>query len=302
MKWVVTGGTGFIGVNLVRALEARGDDIVVLSREEGQTEGRVRRVRWDPNEAGAWQGEIDGADVVAHLAGEPIAEGRWTDERLEKIRTSRTVPTRLVAEAVAKAVNKPRVMLSASAIGIYGMRKDDVKLDEASPPSTDIIAKVCVEWEQAAAPATQAGVRVVHPRTGIVLGKERGALAKMLPAFKAFVGGPVGDGTQWMSFIHIADEVAALLFCADTKALSGPVNLTAPEPVTMNELAAAIAAALHRPNLFRVPKIAAELALGKMADIVLTGQRALPKKLLEAGFAFQFPTVALALQDLLTDR
>ncbi|HEX7663322.1 MAG TPA: TIGR01777 family oxidoreductase [Polyangiaceae bacterium] len=301
MKWIVTGGTGFIGANLVKALEARGDDVVVLSRGDAETKGRVRRVKWDPMQAGPWQKEIDGADFVMHLAGEPIAEGRWTDDRLEKIRSSRTVTTGLVADAIVSAEKKPAVFVSASAVGIYGMRKDDEKLDEASPPGDDVIARICVDWEKAAAPAEAVGVRVVHPRTGIVLGKDHGALAKMLPAFKAFVGGPVGDGTQWVSFIHIADEVAALLFCADTAALSGPVNLTAPNPVTMNDLAAAIAHALHRPNLLRVPKIAAELALGKMAEVVLTGQRVLPKKLLDAGFTFRFPTIEAALQDLLTE-
>lgn len=301
MKWIVTGGTGFIGKRLTEALEKRGDDVVVLSRKSAPARGRIRTAVWTPEREGDWMQEIDGADVVAHLAGEPIAEGRWSEERLEKIKTSRTVTTDLVARAIARAEKKPRVFLSASAVGIYGMRKDDTELDESSPPAHDVLAEICIAWEKAAAPAREASVRIVHPRTGIVLGAGEGVLGKMVPAFKAFVGGPLGDGKQWVSFIHEDDEVRALLFCADEAALDGPVNLTAPRPVTMNELAAAIARTLHRPNLFRVPRLAAELVLGKMAEVALTGQRVLPKKLLDHGFQFRFPDIDHALQDLLRE-
>ena len=300
MKWIVTGGTGFIGKRLTRALAERGDDVVIFSRRGGETHGPIRHATWTPEEPGDWMREIDGADVVAHLAGEPIAQ-RWTDESLRKIRASRVVPTGLIARAVAEATKKPSVLLSASAVGIYGMRKDHELLDESSPLGHDVVADICAAWEEAAAPATHANVRVCHPRIGIGLGKESGALAKMLPAFRAFVGGPIGDGKQWVSFIHVDDVVRALLFCADHAEASGPVNLTAPHPVTMNELASAVAHALHRPNLFRAPKLALKLALGEMAEIALTGQRVLPKKLLDAGFEFRFPTVGAALQDLLRD-
>ncbi|MGH7285184.1 MAG: TIGR01777 family oxidoreductase [Polyangiaceae bacterium] len=299
MKWIVTGGTGFIGRALVRALEDRGDSVVVLSRNAAETRGRVRTASWTPEERGAWMSEVDGADVVCHLAGEPIAERRWTDARMKKIRSSRVLSTDLVARAIAESAKKPGVFISGSAIGIYGMRKDDAELDENSPLGTDVLAEICHEWERATRPAEEAGVRVVHARTGIVLGRGEGVLGKMAPAFRAFVGGPLGDGKQWESFIHIEDETRALIHCADTNRLTGPVNLTAPNPVTMNELAAALARALHRPNFFRVPKIALEIALGKMADVALTGQRVLPKKLAESGLDFRFPGIDAALQDLL---
>lgn len=299
MRWIVTGGTGFIGRALVRAVEARDDDVVVLSRKPAEARGRVRTVVWTPEAHGAWMHEIDGADVVCHLAGEPIAEGRWSNERLEEIRSSRVVSTDLVARAIAESARKPGVFISGSAVGIYGMRKDDEELDENSPLGTDVLAEICKAWEAAASPARDAGVRVVHPRTGIVLGKGEGILGKMVPAFRAFVGGPLGDGKQWVSFIHVVDEVRALLHCADTSALAGAVNLAAPNPVTMNDLAAALARTLHRPHFFRVPKIAVEIALGKMAEAVLTGQRVLPKKLAESGFGFRFPGIDAALQDLL---
>ena len=299
MKWIVTGGTGFIGRGLLRALEDREDSVVVLSRRSAPTRGRVRTMTWTPEERGDWMREIDGADVVCHLAGEPIAGGRWTDERMKKIRSSRVVSTDLVARAIAESAKKPGVFVSGSAVGIYGMRKDDVELDENSPLGSDVLADICKAWEDAAVPARDAGVRVVHPRTGIVLGKGEGILGKMVPAFRVFVGGPLGDGKQWVSFIHVEDEARALIHCADTASLSGAVNLCAPNPITMNELAAALARTLHRPNFFRVPKIAAEVALGKMADAALTGQRVLPRKLAESGFGFRFPGIDAALQDLL---
>ena len=300
-KWIITGGTGLVGSHLVRELEKKGDDIVVFSRHAKADAGHVRTVAWTPEKPGDWMKEVDGADVVVHLTGEPIAGGRWTEERLAKIRSSRTESTSLLADAIAQAEKKPSVFVSASAVGIYGMRKDDDLLDETTPPASDMIAQLCVDWEHAADPAENAGVRVVHPRFGVVLSPEGGALKTMLPPFRAFVGGPIGDGKQWVSFVHLDDAVNAVLFAVEHEKLIGVFNVTAPNPVTMNDLSAAIAKTIDRPNVMRVPAFAAHLALGDMADIVLTGQRALPKKLQDLGFEFKYPEVGQALQELLHD-
>ena len=296
MKVAVTGGTGFIGRRLVAALEARGDEVVVLSRE-GSGDGR--RVLWTPTEEGPWMDVVASAGAVVHLAGAGVADERWTAARKLEIRSSRVLSTRLVARAIARAAVKPRVLLSASAVGFYGMRHDDVALDEASPPGEGFLAETCVAWEAAADAAREAGVRVVHPRIGVVLGREGGALREMLPAFRAFVGGPLGDGRQPMSWIHVDDTVRAILFAMDTAQLAGPVNVTAPNPVSMNEFAKTLGAVLRRPAVARVPAVAVEAMLGKeRAQIVLSGQRVLPRALERAGFTFRFPHLRDALSDL----
>lgn len=284
MRILLTGGTGFIGANLARALQDRGDEVVLVSRGGP--------VRWDAVEI-----EVARADAVVHLAGEPVAGGRWTPERLERIRASRVETTGRIARAVAQAERRPRVLVSASAVGIDGMRRDDVVCDEGSPAGEDVLARVCVAWEQAADAAREAGVRVVHPRIGIVLGRG-GALAKMAGPFRWFVGGPIGDGTQWMSWIHVGDVVRALLRLIDDD-LAGPVNLVAPAPVTMNEMSRALGRALGRPSALRVPAAALRLALGEgLAQVLLTGQRVAPRRLEQVGFAFDFPAIEEALRDL----
>jgi len=281
---LLTGGTGFIGGALAAALQARGDEVVVVSRRGAIT--------WDTIEE-----EVARADAIVHLAGEPIADARWTPERLELIRRSRVDTTRRIAQALV-ATPHARVFLSGSAVGIYGMRRDDVVCDEATPPGGDVLARIGVEWEAAADPARQAGVRVVHPRIGIVLG-QGGALAKMRKPFELFTGGPLGPGKQWLSWIHVSDVVRALVFALDRSNLSGPVNLVAPEPATMNDFAKALGKALGRPSLFRVPAIALETLLGEgVAELLLTGQRVRPGRLLEEGFAFEFPRLGEALKDL----
>jgi uncharacterized protein (TIGR01777 family) len=285
MRVLLTGGTGFIGSHLARALEARGDQVLVVSRRGP--------VSWDDVEA-----QVPTVDAVVHLAGEPIADGRWTPERLERIRASRVDTTRRLARAIASAATKPRVFISGSAVGIYGMRQDDVVCRESTPPGADVLARLVVDWEAAAAPAHEAGVRVAHPRSGIVLGPG-GALSRMLGPYRLFVGGPLGSGKQWVSWIHLHDEVSALLFLVD-RDIQGPVNLVAPEPVTMAQLSSAIGRALHRPSLMRVPGLALKLALGSgVAQLLLTGQRVAPAALQAAGFAFSFPRIDEALRDLL---
>lgn len=281
----MTGGTGFIGSALTGALRDRGDEVIVVSRRGPVT--------WDDAER-----EVEQADAVVHLAGEPIADARWTPERFARIRSSRIDTTARLARAIARGSRKA-VFVSASAVGLYGMRRDDVVCDEDTPAGTDVLAKVCVDWESAAAPAVAAGARVAHPRVGVVLGKQGGALAKMSGAFRWFVGGPVGSGAQWLSWIHLRDAVRALLLLIDREDLSGPFNLCAPSPVTMNDFAAALGRSLGRPSAMRVPAFALRLALGDgLAEVLLTGQRGAPRRLEQAGFAFDFPSLDEALRDL----
>jgi len=287
---LVTGGTGFIGRALVEALRARGDDAVVVSRRPSAAE-----VGWD-----AIEGELERTDAVVHLAGEPVAEGRWTQARLRSIRDSRVQTTERIARAITRAARKPRTFVSGSAVGVYGMREDDRELDESTEPGDDALARIAVDWEGAADAARDAGVRVVHPRTGVVLGRGGGALARMAAPYRWFVGGPIGSGRQWVSWIHLRDTVRALLFALDRESLSGPFNVVGPHPVRMEELARAIAAALGRPNAMRVPGLALRIALGRgLARVLLTGQRALPRKLIDAGFVFDFPRIEQACADLL---
>jgi uncharacterized protein (TIGR01777 family) len=287
VRVVLTGGTGFIGRALAAALEARGDRVTIISR--GRAPG------WD-----AVGAEVAQADAVVHLAGEPVADRRWTHEHLARVRASRVDTTDRLARAVAAADRKPRVLVSASAVGYYGMRLDDARLDETAPPGDDVLAELAVAWEAAADPARAAGVRVVHPRIGVVLGRDGGALAKMLPAFRWFVGGPIGSGAQWVSWVHMSDTVRALVFAIDDARLSGPVNVSAPEPATMGDLARGVGRAIGRPSAMRVPAAALRLALGEgRARLLLTGQRAVPRRLLEAGFAFEHPRLGEALRDLL---
>ena len=294
MRVLVTGGTGFIGSALVAALRRRGDEVTVVSRGAPGAAGEAA-VAWD--DLGA---AVEQADAVIHLAGEPVADRRWTPERLERIRSSRVDLTDRLARAVAGAAHKPRVLVSASAVGIYGMLLDERVLDESSPAGDDVLARICVAWEAAADPARAAGVRVVHPRIGIVLGRGGGALAKMAAPYRYWVGGPVGSGKQWVSWIHLRDVVRALLFLVDRESLDGPVNVVGPDPTTMKDLGTAIGRALSRPSAVRVPAFALRALLGhELAQVLLTGQRSVPRKLLDAGFAFDFPRLDQALAEAL---
>jgi uncharacterized protein len=287
---LVTGGTGFIGRALVAKLRERGDTPVVVSRR-----AEPPAVPWD-----AVEEEVNRADAVVHLAGEPIADGRWTGKRLAVIRVSRVESTERIARAIQQASCRPKVLVSGSAVGIYGMRSDDTELDESAAPADDVLASIVVAWEKAADGARSAGVRVVHPRTGVVLGKGAGALTKMASPFKWFVGGPLGGGQQWVSWIHLHDAVRALLFTIDNETVAGPVNVVAPTPVTMETLAQSIGRVLHRPAALHAPAFALKLALGNgLAQMLLTGQRVVPRKLLDAGFVFEFPQVERACADLL---
>jgi uncharacterized protein len=299
VRVVVSGGTGFVGRAVVAMLAARGDDVVVLSRKDGKPTTRVRIVPWTPRAAGPWQREVEEADGIVALAGASVMEQRWTAARIAELRASRVESTRLIAEAVARAATKP-VLVSCSAVGIYGMRTDDVVCDEAAPHGKDVLAEICDAWEASTHSATEAGARVAIARIGVVLGTGGGALHEMITPFRAFVGGPIGPGTQWMSWVHLEDTVRAVAFALDTPALAGPFNVTAPKPVTMNDFARALGIALGRPAKLRVPAFALRAALGDRAEVLLTGQRAVPRRLEAEGFRFAFPGLESALADIMT--
>jgi uncharacterized protein (TIGR01777 family) len=299
MRVFVTGGTGLIGSRLVRALLDRGDECVVVSRSGGNPWGHERAevVRGDPMAAGEWQRAVAGCDVVVNLAGQRIVDPphRWTARRKRLLRDSRVEITRQVAAAVRAADPKPHTFVSASATGYYGDRGDET-LDESAAGGADFLADLSAIWEDAAQDA-QDVTRVVCVRTGIVLDRSGGALAPLIPLFKLGLGGPWGDGTQWWSWIHVGDEVDLILF-AIASDLAGPLNLTAPHPVTVNAFAKALGRALNRPALMRQPTFALRLAMGEMADALLASQRVVPRRALDAGYTFRFPQLDGALEEL----
>ncbi len=302
---VVTGATGTIGRAVCRALTARGDHPIALSRDVASAErklGGIETHEWaDPTGAPAPAAAIAGADAVVHLLGEPVAQ-RWTAAAKQRIRDSRVLATRnLVATLGGLAGDQqPDVLVSQSATGFYGPR-DSATVDEASPASHDFLATVVEEWEREAA-AAETSLRVARTRTGVVLSPTGGALAQMLPFFRAGVGGPVAGGEQYVPWVHLDDVVAAILFCVDDSALAGAVNIVAPEPVTNRELSRALGRVLHRPAILPVPGFALHLLYGEMATIVTTGQRVTPKVLLDSGFQFAHPEIGEALTDVLGSR
>lgn len=284
MRIAISGGTGFIGTRLASVLLDRGDDVTLIARAETDQSRIDSRAKTRPPSA-----SLDDIEGIVNLAGAGVLDERWTPARLELIRTSRIATT----ERLASSATNARVFVSASAVGYYGMRTDDAVLDESSPPSDDVLARICVDWENATRAAKG---RIAIARIGIVLGKGGGALARLMPIFRRFVGGPIGSGNQWMSIIHVDDVVRSILFALDTDSFAGPFNATAPTPATMNDVARVLGDALHRPHALRVPATALKLAMGESANVLLTGQRVLPKALLDAGFAFRLPTLEGAIQ------
>jgi uncharacterized protein (TIGR01777 family) len=276
MKVLIAGGHGLIGTRLRETLQKRGDEAIALPR--------FGTAPWD----------VDGADAVVNLAGASIAGKRWTTAYKQEIRESRLQSTRALVDAIASAGKKPRVLVNASAVGFYGDSGDD-PVDETARPGGDFLAEVVKAWELE---ARRASLRSVQVRTGHVLAAHGGALAKMIPPFKAFVGGPIGSGRQWFPWIHLDDEVSAILFAIDHDAVEGPLNLAAPGIVTMKEFASALGRALHRPSWAPVPAPVLRVVVGELAEALLTGQRAIPARLLEAGFRFRYPALEGALGDL----
>jgi uncharacterized protein (TIGR01777 family) len=297
MRVVVAGGTGFIGSVLWESLLAKGHDVVLLTRDASRSRDhihpKVHVVSWAPG--AAWESWVDGAGGIVNLAGESIAQ-RWTNAAKARIVASRLEATEKLCAAIQKAILKPSVLVNASAVGIYGPRGEET-LSEDSPLGSDFLATTCAAWEEAASVAEPLGVRVALIRTGVVLGREGGALAKMLPPFKAFLGGPIGGGGQWISWIHRDDLVALYAFALENPEVVGPLNGTAPNPVTMKAFATALGHALHRPSFLSAPAPAVRLLLGEMATVVLDGQRVVPKKAEGLGFRFRFPQIDAALRD-----
>ena len=299
MKALVTGATGFVGPRLLRLLDAP----VVLSRDPdrarrtlGGLAGRV--VRWDPLEGPPPPEAFAGIDAVLHLAGESVAEGRWTKAQKARIRDSRVIGTRHLVQGIAQAERKPSVLVSASAVGYYGDRGDE-ELTETAPPAHDFLADVCVEWEREALAAERSGVRVVTARTGIVLGAGGGALGKMLTPFKLGAGGPLGSGRQWMPWIHVADLARLYVHGAATASIRGPMNSTAPHPVRNSEFTKALGRQLRRPAFMPAPYIGLRIVFGEFAQVLFASQRVIPKVALDTGFTFQYPELAEALREIL---
>ncbi|WKW10966.1 TIGR01777 family oxidoreductase [Pseudogemmatithrix spongiicola] len=289
LRIAVTGASGFLGTSLCAFLTTGGHSVLRIGR------GRGNDVHWDPARGQLDASALEGVDAVIHLAGSSVAE-RWTSEHKRSIRESRVQSTRLIAQAIAKLTRKPRVLLSGSAIGIYGSRADEV-LDESSTLGDDFLADVGREWEAETRAAEDAGVRVVHLRTGIVLNPAGGALAKMVTPFQAGVGGKLGSGAQWMSWISREDWIGAAHHALFTDTVRGAVNLVGPEPVTAATFAATLARVLGRPNLFPVPAFALKTLFGEMAaGTILASQRVMPKALQTSGFAFAHPSLATALR------
>ena len=302
MRVAVTGATGTIGRALVGALKERGDDVTVLSRDaeraKGALGGDVEAFAWpDPKGSPPPAGALRGRDAVVHLLGEQIAQ-RWTDDAKQEIRDSRVLATRNLVSALAELPEgeRPGVLVSQSGAGWYGHRGDE-RLDESAPAGDDFLAQLSADWEAAARGAEELGVRVAVNRTGMVLSESGGALEKMLPFFKAGIGGPVAGGRQYVPWVHLDDVVGAILFELDTDAAGGPMNLTAPEPATNRALSKALGRVLRRPAFAPVPALAVRALYGEMAEIVTTGQRAVPARLTELGYRFRQPELEQALRD-----
>ena len=303
MNVLIAGGTGFLGRALIKKLINANHSIVLLSRSAHQSDtavpSHVRVERWDAKSAGNWSRRVNEADAIINLTGESIGGKRWTDRQKELILSSRIDSTRAIVESIRQADRKPHVFISQSAVGYYGNVPEE-DLTEGQSPGNDFLARVCTQWEDEARKAESLGVRVVLPRTGVVIDKNGGALPRFFLPFNLFIGGPLGSGRQWFPWIHLADEIDALIFALENKNLSGPVNLAAPEHVTMKQFCAALGTGMHRPSWAPVPGFVLRILLGEMAGpLLLGGQKVVPKKLTEAGFQFRFPTVAAALQDIL---
>jgi uncharacterized protein len=295
MKIIVAGGTGFIGTELVRKLLEAKHNVVLLSRKSSHVFPGLRRYQdgllsielWDGETGGKWQDAIDGADAVINLTGESIAGKRWTASQKTKLLDSRINSTRIIVDAIADAKRKPNVLINASAVGYYG-GVDTGDVSETSPAGKGFLADLCRQWEDEAKKVEALGVRLVLLRTGIVLEKDGGALKKMLLPFRLFAGGPIGSGRQWMPWIHLEDEIRIILFALEKQSLSGSVNVTAPTPVTMKDFAGILGRTIHRPSWAPVPAFVLTMALGEMAGMLLTGQKAVPQKLLDHGFKFRY--------------
>ncbi len=301
MKVAVFGGTGFVGSRLVEKLHSQNDHVIVFTRNSQKANRQfsgLEIVNYHPLESGNWQDKISGTDAVINLAGQPIADSKWTSEYKQKIIQSREVGTQKIVESIKQANQKPRVLINASAIGYYGT-SESATFDENSPSGNDFLAEVCRKWETEAEKVTSLGVRLVIFRTGIVLGREGGALAKMLTPFQFFAGGPLGTGNQWFSWIHRDDLVNLFITALKQENMSGKFNATAPNPVRMKQFCNTLGQVMNRPSWIPVPAFALQLLLGEGAQVVLEGQQVLPKQTQAIGFQYQYPDLKSALTQIL---
>lgn len=307
MRVLIPGGSGFIGRALAADLSQDNHEIIILSRLPGKISGlpaNAQAIEWDGQTTRGWGHTVDGAHAIVNLAGENIAgenffPTRWTVERKARIQSSRTKPGQAINEAIMAAKEKPKVLVQSSAVGYYGAL-DDQKVDETNPVGKDYLAQFCQEWENTTVYAEKVGVRRVIIRSGIVLSKETGALPRMMLPFKMFAGGPFGNGRQYISWIHLKDEIAAIRYFIENPETSGAYNLTAPHPRTNADFGRTLGKVMNRPYYMPVPGIAMKIAFGEVTTVVLDGQRVIPKRLLDSDFTFQFPTLEPALQDTLS--
>ena len=299
MKVLITGGTGFVGTQLTARLLQDGNDVTILTRspkgEKGASSG-ISYLQGDPTKKGPWQESIKDHDVVINLAGASIFS-KWTQEYKKLIIESRMSTTRNIVEGIPAHTEGRITLFSTSAVGYYGFHGDE-DLTEESPPGNDFLARLAVEWEAEALKAKEKGARVVITRFGIVLGEKGGALGQMIPLFKKFIGGPIGSGRQWFSWVHIKDLAEAFAFLMKHPEMSGPVNLCAPGPVRNKDLAKALGRALHRPSFMPAPAFMIKLVLGEFGSVILEGQKVIPRRLKDAGFVFTYPDIDKALQNI----
>jgi hypothetical protein len=301
MTVIITGGSGLVGRALTASLTTDGHEVIILSRSPEkvtQLPNQAQAEGWDGRSPQGWGHLANEAEAIVNLAGASLADSRWTDARKKQLLDSRVLPGQAVTQAVEAATNRPRVVIQASAVGYYGPGGDE-EIDETASPGNDFLAKLCLDWEAATAPIAGMGVRLATMRTGVVLSMKGGALPKQSLPFKMFVGGPVGSGKQWYPWIHIDDAVAGIRFLIETELAAGPINLTAPNPVTNAQFGRTIGKVMGRPAFMPAPAFAMKLLFGEMSTVLLDGQRVIPKALQDLGFTFKFPDVESALRDLL---
>ncbi len=293
MRVLITGSTGLIGLELQKSFAAKGYDMLLASRKEATDE---RHVQWSIEDGFAEPEKLEGIDVVVHLAGENVSGLRWTDEKKKAIRDSRVLGTRNVVDAISKLESKPKVLIASSAIGFYGERGEE-ELVESSAPGDNFLAGVCREWEAESRRAEDAGIRTVLLRTGIVLSKDGGALATMLTPFKLGVGGVVGSGKQWMSWISLDDEIDVINFAIENENIRGAVNAVSPNPVTNHDFTKTLGDVLYRPTILPLPEFAVSMIFGEMGDaLLLASTKVIPKRLADAGFEFKYPDLRPAIE------
>lgn len=301
MKIFITGGSGFVGSHLTSRLIQEGNGVTILTRSgRGPEKGPVgiSYVQGNPTQKGPWQEAIGSHEVVINLAGASIFS-RWTDEQKKAIRESRVHTTRHIVEGIPSPAAKKITLFSTSAVGYYGFCGDE-ELVEDSPPGNDFLSRLAVEWEGEAFKAKEKGMRVVIMRFGIVLGEKGGALGQMIPLFKKYIGGPIGSGKQWFSWIYIQDLADAIVFLTKHPEITGPVNMCSPNPVRNRDLAKSLGKALHRPSFLSAPGFMVKWVLGELGSVILQGQRVIPRKLLDHGFVFQYPEIDKALQSIMS--